>query len=388
MIARSYRRMGLAAGSVLLALVTSVGAAKIDKGPYLQQVDTTGVTVCWVTDIDAPSSVEYGTTARLGRSVAEQLTSRERGELVWSAGGPGELRAFHRVRLTGLAPDARYYYRVRTGDLASDVASFQAAVRPGQRFTFVAFGDVRPTPAHRTVISRIMALDPQPRFAVFTGDLLSNGQRWPDWQGFFDWEEPMLRQIPFYPALGNHEHDAENYLILFSGAEDQRWYSFDYGDAHVVVLDSNGPYRSSPAQRAWLVQDLATNWDKPYAFVVFHHPLYTCTNDLGRRMGALDLVRDWGPIFEAYGITAVLNGHDHNYQHNVVNGIHYVVAGGGGASLYPVRPQAFTAKAAEAYDIVEIAIDGPQATFTTTNTEDGSIIETFSVPRRDTRPLR
>jgi hypothetical protein len=37
-----------------------------------------------------------------------------------------------------------------------------------------------------------------------------------------------------------------------------------------------------------------------------------------------------------YDLTAGFFGHDHNYQHYLKNGVHYVTTGGGGAPLYDV----------------------------------------------------
>jgi len=382
------RLFGLWIALILITGITASAEPIIGKGPYLQQVDTTSIIVCWVTNFEAPSLVEYGATERLGQRTEEVLTDRERREQVWSAGGERELIAFHQVPITGLQPDTRYYYRVRTGNAASAVATFRTAVRPGQSFTFVAFGDMRPTPNHRAVVERALRLSPEPRFILNTGDLLSDGQRWPDWQGFFDWEAPLLAKVPIYPCLGNHEHDAENYFALFNLPDNERWYSFTYGDVHCVALDANGEYRGSAAQRQWLIQDLNRHWDSPYTFLFFHHPIYSCTNDIGRRIGGLDMADTWQPIFEAYEVTAVFNGHDHNYQHNLVNGVHHVVTGGGGASIYPVRPRSFTVKTAPIYHVVQVEIGPAAATFTVIKADDGKVIETWSVPRRDTTALQ
>ncbi len=370
----------------LLSISLLSGAATIKKGPYLSRVETDGVTVCWVTDVDEPSKVEYGTSRSLGQEEPWNLTDRK-WDYVWEAGGPEELIAFVQVRLSGLEPDTEYFYRVHTGDQQSEISSFYTAVTEGKDFRFVAYGDTRPTDNHRLVVDRVMQTNPPPKFVLHTGDMVSNGQQWPDWQGFFDWEAPLLKKFPFYPSIGNHEHNAENYFTLFDLPERERWYSFDYGDAHFIALDETPQYRGDGGQRNWLIQDLRKNWDKAYTFVFFHHPPYSCTNDMGRRMGGVDLQQKLGPIFEAYEITAVFNGHDHNYQHNLVNGVHYVVTGGGGASIHPVRPRAFTKKAAAVYHIMTVDIDEDEATLTAVKADNGETVDRFTIPRRDTPDL-
>ena len=54
---------------------------------------------------------------------------------------------------------------------------------------------------------------------------------------------------------------------------------------------------------------------------------------LGARLGEL-----FEPLLLEGGVTAVFAGHDHNYQHHLVKGIHHIVTGGGGAPLYEVDP--------------------------------------------------
>ena len=366
-----------------LCLSSAAGAVTIEKGPYLQSFDTTAVTVCWVSDSDAPSIVDYGPSERLGETIEVEIGRRR----LWNAGGPSELKAFHQVRIEGLAPDTRYHYRVRNGDAVSEIRPFRTAPRPGSSFSFVAYGDTRPTDNHRDVVDRVLRLDPEPRFILHTGDMVPNGQRGPDWQGYFDWEGVLIDHIPIYPVLGNHEKNADAYFQLFALPGNERWYSFDVGDAHIITLDSNWGQRGSDAQRAWLIQDLRANYDKPYIFVQFHHPPFTCANQFHRRISYLDIVRDWAPLFEAAEITAVFNGHDHDYQHNRVNGVNYVVAGGGGASIYDVRPREFTVHAAPVYHVVQVDIGPGEATFTAIKADDGAVIERFTAPRRDTTPM-
>jgi hypothetical protein len=54
------------------------------------------------------------------------------------------------------------------------------------------------------------------------------------------------------------------------------------------------------------------------------------------------------PLFEAAGVQLVLSGHEHNFQHAVVNGVHYVVSGAAG-KLRPEPPQAFEAAGTRAW---------------------------------------
>ena len=64
------------------------------------------------------------------------------------------------------------------------------------------------------------------------------------------------------------------------------------------------------------------------------------------------------PIFEANHVDVVFNGHDHDYERTQsINGVVYVVSGGGGASLYNVTPQAFSVYAESTYHAVVVDVD-------------------------------
>lgn len=39
-------------------------------------------------------------------------------------------------------------------------------------------------------------------------------------------------------------------------------------------------------------------------------------------------------MFERNHVDIVFNGHDHNYERSIINGVTYIVTGGGGSSLY------------------------------------------------------
>jgi acid phosphatase type 7 len=69
------------------------------------------------------------------------------------------------------------------------------------------------------------------------------------------------------------------------------------------------------------------------------------------------------PMFEKYRLTAGFFGHDHNYQHYLKNGVHYVVTGGGGAPLYDVDKPApgITQKVVSVEHFVRIRVDGKSA---------------------------
>src|SRR5262249_27937932 len=78
--------------------------------PYLQLPTPTGITVMWETKDELPSTVEYGLTRALGSTAANKKAT-----------------SLHEVPLRGLRAGTTYYYRVRSGDLVSDIYSFKSA---------------------------------------------------------------------------------------------------------------------------------------------------------------------------------------------------------------------------------------------------------------------
>src|SRR5262249_48062795 len=99
--------------------------------PYLQLPTPSGMTIMWETNRRLPSRVEYGTTPAVGQ-VAEVAGAE----------------VLHEVRLQGLLPGTAYFYRVRSGEVTSDVYQFRTAPPPGTKHWRLAlYGDSRSNPA-------------------------------------------------------------------------------------------------------------------------------------------------------------------------------------------------------------------------------------------------
>jgi hypothetical protein len=152
-----------------------------------------------------------------------------------------------------------------------------------------------------------------------------------NWQESFGW----LAAAGPAPtgALGNHDVRVGGGRYEFDelGMPARRYTRSLGGGLELFVLDSNDV---SQAQTAWLGRALARS-DARWKIAVLHHPPYTC----GGYRSHPGVVASWVPLFELYGVSLVLSGHDHNYQRFLPRrGVAYVVHGGGGASLYPLEP--------------------------------------------------
>ena len=108
-----------------------------------------------------------------------------------------------------------------------------------------------------------------------------------------------------------------------SGTE--QYYSFDYGNVHVISLDSQLSARDEQQRltmRKWLVSDLLNN-GLDWTIIIFHHPVYTKgshdsdtkpASQLGIDQPIVDLREEFTPIFENYGVDLVFSGHSHSYE--------------------------------------------------------------------------
>jgi len=297
---------------------------KFLKGPYLQNVSKSSVTVMWESRHESTCRVEL-----LGHDGAP------------TRGIESEQENVHEVVVDGLEPGKRYKYAV---DCASERATGEFATAPDHSapFMFVAFGDSRSyVGQHLAVVERVRREVPD--FILGTGDMVNQGSSSEDWQQFFDIERDLLHENVLFPSLGNHDRQgrgrtADNYRKYFAVPENapnpERYYAFSYGNSRFLVLDSNAYSFSLTDQAAWIEQQLrAARMDKrvKHIFVSMHHPPFSISLHGGHKQ-----LRDaWTPMFEKYGVDAVFSGHDHNYQRAERSGVHYFVTGGGGAPLYP-----------------------------------------------------
>jgi len=335
--------------ATMVALSTPVRAAVITRGPILQNPAalTTTVTISWWTDVVGDSTVEYGLTTGLGASVT-----------VGTAGSCeiGSAGTCHTVPLTGLLPGTRYYYQLKTnGSIVQGVSSniyfttFKEPADPSDVF-FTVIGDWGEGSAVEQQVSNHQnTADPQ--IILTVGDNAYETGLLSEWdsKALAYYVNPMMRAF-FIPALGNHDlydvgesnwaNSAEIKLFVLphNGPEGERYFSFDNGDAHFIVLDSNDPGNST--QINWLQNDLATTARK-WIFVFLHHTPYSCANGIASIGSDLSVRNNWGPLFEQYEVDIVFVGHDHIYERtNYLDdfgsdgkGTIYIMTGGGGAPL-------------------------------------------------------
>ena len=107
-------------------------------------------------------------------------------------------------------PSTSYHYRVVSGSDTGADNTFHTAVEWFEPFTFAAYGDTRTNPNdHLAVVNRI--IEHEPDLMLNSGDLVADGNVLAQWDVFFDTTKNLMKNVPYYPTLGNHERNAQNY---------------------------------------------------------------------------------------------------------------------------------------------------------------------------------
>ena len=194
----------------------------------------------------------------------------------------------------------------------------------------VIYGDSRTGhDRHRRIVEGISQIHPA---AVFhTGDMVMGGRNGQVWKIFDSITGELRRSTPFYPALGNHDGRSFLYFDRFDLPNNERWYTVDVNGIHFIILDTNDDIAPGSEQYLWLERALEnSSGNGDVTIVVEHHPPFSVGSHHRDKKGLRETLV---PLFDSYGVAAVFSGHDHNYQRHEVNGITYVVTGGGGGPL-------------------------------------------------------
>jgi hypothetical protein len=364
----------------------------------------------------------------------------------------------YRATLKGLDSGGAFAYQVRRGGELVFAGNGRAPKAAGQPCRFAVFGDCAAGTSEQKAIA-YQAYQARPDFVLIAGDIVYTRGRISEYREKF-WPvynsdtaaltsgAPLLRSTLFVGAPGNHDvasRDLDQYpdgLAYFlywdqplngpMGREGGRLvpklvahestraaflqaagpayprmanFSFDYGDAHWTVLDSN-PYVDWTDRdlRGWVERDLAAARDTTWRFVAFHHPPFNSS----RAHFGDQRMRVLADVFEAGRVDVVWSGHVHNYQRTFPltfradrgpdgkpvrnadkvpgrwvldtsydgrtqtrpRGVIYVITGAGGASLYnpdqqndPVSWQPYTHKfLSQVHSLTVADLDGPSLT--------------------------
>jgi hypothetical protein len=330
-------------------------------GPYLQSVTTDSVTVAWRTAGTSQGEIVYGGTSEYNFSTVDDVIGKQ-----------------HHVTLSNLQPDTKYHYRLISGDVPlTEDLTFHTAPGPEKKtLSFVVYGDTQAHPdIHRAIINQARSLTPD--LALHVGDLVNVGRDETAWDEFFWIEKELIAYVPLFPTLGNHELQSKHYFERFFLPGNERWYSFTYGPAFFICLQIDGFMKLDDVseQYQWLEQTLTKNI-QPWLFVYFHKPTYSSEYEGPNEAYIRSRLT---PLFEQHGVQLVFSGHNHNYQRSQVNGITYVITGGGGGDLSDrIKQDEHLLRYYVGYHLVLINIEGDELNAIAL-TPEGAIIDRFEI---------
>ncbi|MCB0588698.1 MAG: metallophosphoesterase family protein, partial [Phaeodactylibacter sp.] len=320
---------------LILFIGITANAQNITRGPYLQLGTPSSMTIKWRTNSATSSKVWYGPSPSnlpFTNTVSGSTTE-------------------HEVTITGLAANSTYYYAV--GNDAGQMTQpsndyyFKTSPPPGTPQTVRAWvlGDCGTGDGNQRAV--------RDAFYNFNGSqhidvmLLLGDNAYEDGTDtefqaalFENMYEDKIIHTVMWPAIGNHETvtadsptESGPYYDIFtlprngeaggvpSGTE--AYYSFDYGNIHFVVLNSDDVGRNpGDPQLLWLEDDLS-NTSQDWIVAYWHHPPYSKSGESDTNSKETKMRENFLPILESHGVDLVLVGHSHNWQRSYLIHGHY-----------------------------------------------------------------
>lgn len=330
----------------IITVNAGAGSGALARGPYLNQSNHNSIVIRWRSSQAVAGRVRYGGSPGNLTNIVDEASAQ----------------TDHIVQLTGLQPHTRYYYSIGSAidTLAGGDAehTFRTSPVPGTATDtrIWVVGDCgRGSQFQRDVRDAYYAWTGAraPDLCLMLGDNAYNSGTDAEYQtGFFGIYPAMFRKMPLWSTLGNH--DANNgstsptanfpcfdmFTFPIAGecggaaSGTERYFSFDYGNIHIINLDSQTSSRSTievngsdGPMAAWLRNDLAST-TKTWIIAIFHHPPYSKgSHDSDTETQLIEMRNNFGRILEPGGVDMVLVGHSHCYERSMLVDGHYGTSG-------------------------------------------------------------
>lgn len=241
----------------------------------------------------------------------------------------------HKASLTNLEYDTTYSYRVGDTETGvwSNVGSFTTRKENVSSFSFIEFSDTQdgsstdPFPGSymNNAIKGGLTVDPAAAFMFNGGDFVQCSKYLHLWRSTLNASKNYLQSNILMPVTGNHDsiydtageyeifkHFNINYPEENNVLQYGVFYSYDYGNAHFIVLNSDCFKSSAGAldetQLAWLEADLAANTQE-WTIVLTHRPMFAI-----RQADACANKDQLLKLFNDNGVDLVIQSHEHTYM--------------------------------------------------------------------------
>ena len=255
----------------------------------------------------------------------------------------GSTTYIHEAILTGLTPNTKYEYRVGYGtDRRSDWYRLETAGASVYDVLIYPDSQSGDYSQWEEIVKSSALRNPRTALYISMGDLVDNGEHAYQWRTWLNSIRPLSANVPLATTLGNHEmytldwkmrepYAYLNYFAVPSNGNEtfnRRYYSYDFGDVHYVVLDTM-LYESNhednhdthhpdlyDVQVQWLRQDLMAN-TKKWIVVLMHRDPFQYAfdrSDANRAVGFDDEGVLFMPIFDEFNVDLVLSAHLHSYR--------------------------------------------------------------------------
>jgi len=305
---------------------------------------TTSRGFCWYTAEEADTKIEiFGVPA--SEYTVEDVVCEE-----W------EGNWMHKLVVTGLKAGFPYSFRVGDGTNWSDWGTF-VTDNGDDKVSFINIADVQAgdyegfMKGADTLAGAFRTL-PGADFVSNCGDFTNDSTN-EEWDAYDKAFGAMNSHYTLVPVSGNHDGLGVEYWFnnMFAldttesvQVKDGVNYSFDYGNAHFAVLNTNDLLSVSLAQLKWLRNDMNST-DKDWKIVFFHKSPYSLGKD-AKWPDALYLQESLVRTLDDCNVDFAFSGHDHQYIRtkpiagNKLNedGTTYVLSGTAGGKRYEIRP--------------------------------------------------
>lgn len=333
---------------LLLLFCVSAKGIKVTHGPWICDMDSTGVTIVWVTDVPGISYVEMATDS------TDHFYSKTRKRYYAAEAGRRILTdSVHCVRIRGLKPDSKYRYRVVTqalkdwcnddwvtlGGLAwSDVwkkkpYEFKTYPAKPREITFLVLNDIHERPQFMKELCKNVDLK-KLDFVLLNGDM-SNRIRSQKhiMDAYLDTCVSMFAtDVPLFFNRGNHELRGEfaDYLNRYFPTNNGKYYRLQHvAGVDFLFIDSGedkpdadleycgivecDQYREE--QERWLRSLQEEKKIGKHPIVVFSHMPPTLKN----WHGPLHMQETLTPELNKMNVSVMLSGHLHRFDYQEPN---------------------------------------------------------------------
>ncbi|MFM8313413.1 MAG: metallophosphoesterase family protein, partial [Deltaproteobacteria bacterium] len=206
----------------------------------------------------------------------------------------------------------------------------------GTQFTFLVASDIHMSGTDTSRLETILdaAKTNNDSFVVFLGDNIDKGEK-----NDFETLKAKVAQYGFQEKaiflLGNHDVFYDGWSA-FKDLIGPSHYSVTLGNCRFIVLDSADGLIGEE-QTEWLEEELKTS-GPVHTLVLSHYmpvvPGQRTYLKLANEVESIQLMK----MMSRFGVNAWLGGHYHSYIQEKIEGVTYLVAGGGGGRrMEPVK---------------------------------------------------